>query len=756
MAAVPPRSPAPAQAALRASAALPPGSTLPQGLNARQREAVLYLDGPCLVLAGAGSGKTRVITQKMAYLLRECGYQARHVVALTFTNKAAREMNERVRTLVDPKLLRGLTVGTFHSLGLRFLREEYAGAGLKRGFSILDATDAQGIVQELLATTDRARLRAVQQTISLWKNALLDPDGAARVAQGPDEAEAVRVYRSYEATLRAYQSVDFDDLIRLPARMLAADETLRARWQARVQYLLVDEYQDTNACQYQLVRMLCGDRAMFTAVGDDDQAIYAWRGATVENLAQLARDYPSLRLIKLEQNYRSVQTILEAANRVIGHNPKTFDKTLWSELGTGEPIVVTPMDSDLAEAESIAMRLSAARFERQAQWKDFAVLYRGNHQARVMEQALRTLRIPYTISGGQSFFDKAEIRDVLAWLRLIANEDEDPAFIRAATTPRRGIGQGTLQALGAEAARRGVSLYAVAADVSEAILSAGRQREAVHQFVRLVDHFQARAARRGGAVPPLPGADVQGDLLAFDPDPPAFDADPASVAGESRPAVIGAPSAGLAGAAVGIDGLRGDDAARVLDDLLAAMNYERHLYDTLDERQAQSRWANVLELLEWLKRKADEDDMTLLELVQHVALVTMLERADDEEPDAVKLSTLHASKGLEYPHVYLIGVEEGLLPHRGGDDEGDVSEAAVAARARRIEEERRLMYVGITRAQRTLRISWCRKRRRGREDVICEPSRFIAEMGLLAEVPRPVGDTDPDRTLDRLKALLRR
>ncbi|MDY0309067.1 MAG: UvrD-helicase domain-containing protein [Castellaniella sp.] len=729
-----------------------PGSTLPQDLNARQREAVLYLDGPCLVLAGAGSGKTRVITQKMAYLLRECGYQARHVVALTFTNKAAREMSERVRTLVDPRLLRGLTVGTFHSLGLRFLREEYAGAGLKRGFSILDATDAQGIVQELLATTDRARLRAVQQTISLWKNALLDPDGAAQVAQGPDQAEAVRVYRSYEATLRAYQSVDFDDLIRLPAQMLAADASLRARWQARVQYLLVDEYQDTNACQYQLVRMLCGDRAMFTAVGDDDQAIYAWRGATVENLAQLGRDYPTLRLIKLEQNYRSVQRILEAANQVISHNPKTFDKTLWSELGAGEPIVVTPMDSDLAEAESIAMRLSAARFERQAQWKDFAVLYRGNHQARVMEQALRNLRIPYTVSGGQSFFDKAEIRDVLAWLRLIANEDEDPAFIRAVTTPRRGIGQGTLQALGAEAARRGVSLYAVAADVSEAVLPAGRQREAVQQFVRLVDHFRTRAARRGGAVPPLPDADVQGDLLAFDPDPPASGADVVSTA---HPA-DGAAPAGLAGAAVGIDGLRGDDAGRVLDDLLAAMDYERHLYDTLDERQAQSRWANVLELLDWLKRKADEDDMTLLELVQHVALVTMLERADDEEPDAVKLSTLHASKGLEYPHVYLIGVEEGLLPHRGGEDDGDVGEAADAARARRIEEERRLMYVGITRAQRTLRVSWCRKRRRGREDTISEPSRFIAEMGLQAEASHPVGDTDPARTLDRLKALLKR
>ncbi len=736
-----------------------PGSTLATGLNARQREAVLYLNGPCLVLAGAGSGKTRVITQKMAYLLRECGYQARHVVALTFTNKAAREMNERVRTLVDSRLLRGLTVGTFHSLGLRFLREEYAAVGLKRGFSILDATDAQGIIQEILVTTDRARLRAVQQTISLWKNALLDPDGAARVAAGPDEAEAVRVYRSYEATLRAYQSVDFDDLIRMPAQLLAGDESVRARWQARVQYLLVDEYQDTNTCQYQLVRMLCGDRAQFTAVGDDDQAIYAWRGATVENLAQLERDYPQLRVIKLEQNYRSVQRILQAANQVIGHNPKTFDKTLWSDLGVGEPIGVTPMDSDLIEAESIAMRLSAARFERQAQWKDFAVLYRGNHQARIMEQALRTLRIPYTVSGGQSFFDKAEIRDVLAWLRLIANEDEDPAFIRAATTPRRGIGQGTLQALGAEAARQGVSLFAVAAEVTEAVLPAARQREALRDFVRLIQHFQARAARRNGAaVLPLPTASVQGDLLAFDPDPPAASGPEPHIpdARQSVSAALGSLSSGVT---PGIDGLREDHAGRVLDDLLSAMGYERHLYDLLDERQAQTRWTNVLELVGWLKRKADEDDLTVLELVQHVALVTMLERSDDEEPDAVKLSTLHASKGLEFPHVYLIGVEEGLLPHRGGDEEGDVSDAAVAARVRRIQEERRLMYVGITRAQRTLQISWCRKRRRGREDTVCEPSRFIAEMGLLTQAPGAQAgpaDIDPDRTLSRLKSLLGR
>jgi len=674
----------------------PRGATIAQDLNSRQREAVLYLDGPCLVLAGAGSGKTRVITQKMAYLLRECGYQARNVVALTFTNKAAREMSERVRGLVDARLLRGLTVGTFHSLGLRFLREEAAAAGLKRGFSILDANDALAIVQELLATTDKARLRAVQQTISLWKNAMLTPDAAAAAARDAGEAEAARIYRSYEATLRAYQSVDFDDLIRLPALLLAADEHLRARWQARVHYLLVDEYQDTNACQYQLVRHLCGDRAMFTAVGDDDQAIYAWRGATVENLMRLAEDYPRLKVVKLEQNYRSVQRILQAANRVIGHNPKVFEKTLWSELGAGEPIRVTPMDSDLAEAESIAMRLSAARFERQAQWKDFAVLYRSNHQARVMEQALRNLRIPYTMSGGQSFFDKAEVRDVLAYLRLIANDSDDPAFIRAMTTPRRGVGQATLQALGASAARREVSLFEAGIEADETELPVGRQREAVHGFVRMIQGFQARAVGRGE-----------------------------------------------------------EGAGQVLDDLLAAIDYERHLYDLLDERQAQARWAHVLELAEWLKRKAGEEDMTLLELVQHVALVTMLERADDEEPDAVKLSTLHASKGLEYPHVYLIGVEEGLLPHRGSAEDDDGSEAAAAALAGRIQEERRLMYVGITRARRSLHVSWCRKRRRGREDLLREPSRFIQEMGLDADAPPgAVPVADPEQTLGRLKALL--
>src|SRR5690606_32293887 len=388
-----------------------------QSMNPSQREAVLYLNGPCLVLAGAGSGKTRVITQKIAYLINECGYDARGIIALTFTNKAAREMAERIQQSVEKKRLKGLTISTFHALGVRFLREEAVQAGLKPGFSILDSTDALSVIQELLATTDKGRLRTVQQQISLWKNALITPDDSEKIAQTPDEMDAARVYRSYDATLRAYQSVDFDDLIVMPATLMSTNDEVRERWQRRCRYMLLDEYQDTNVCQYQWVRSLTGLRDMFTAVGDDDQAIYAWRGATIENLAKLPQDYPALRIIKLEQNYRSVATVLDAANQVISRNPNLFGKKLWSTLGQGEPIQVVVMDNEEAEAESVGMRISASRFERNARWKDYAVLYRGNHQGRLFEQTFRELRIPYVIAGGQSFFDKAEVRDIIAYLR---------------------------------------------------------------------------------------------------------------------------------------------------------------------------------------------------------------------------------------------------------------------------------------------------------------------------------------------------
>jgi len=682
-----------------------PGS-LTAGLNPAQREAVLYLDGPCLVLAGAGSGKTRVITQKIAYLVSECGYLPRNVAALTFTNKAATEMQHRVQTVLPGKSARGLTISTFHSLGVRMLREEARHVGLKPQFSILDSDDALAIVQDLLATTDKARLRSVQHTISLWKNGLVEPDQAEREAASATELDAARVYRSYRDTLIAYQAVDFDDLIRLPARLLEENDEARERWQSRLRYLLVDEYQDTNVCQYRLVRLLTGPRAMFTAVGDDDQAIYAWRGATIENLAKLTTDYPALKVIKLEQNYRSMQRILAAANNVIERNPKLFEKKLWSDLGVGDPVAVLPMDNDEAEAESIAVRISAARFERRCEWRDFAILYRGNHQARVIEQALRTFKIPYTISGGQSFFDKAEVRDILSYLRLIANDDDDPAFIRAVTTPRRGIGQATLQALGTYAGSRQISLFSALFEQGMETVLPERQLTPLREFGRFIQRMQDRA---GHGI-----ADASSSHAA-------------------------------------------EPAAQLLDDLLAAVAYERHLYDNFDERAAQSRWQNVLDLTGWLKGKADEDGLTLMELVQHVALITMLERGEDEEPDAVKLSTLHAAKGLEFPHVYLAGVEEGLLPHQGKDDEEGDPERAAESLAARIQEERRLMYVGITRAQRTLHLSWCKRRRRAREDVVREPSRFIKEMGLEADVaPDPDAGMSPKARLGALKALLTR
>jgi len=684
-----------------APAALPP---LDAGMNPAQRDAVRYLDGPCLVLAGAGSGKTRVITQKIGYLLRDCGYAARNVAALTFTNKAAREMAERVKAIAPPNALKGLTISTFHSLGVKMLREEAKQVGLKPQFSILAADDAMGIVQNLTATTDKGHIRAVQTAISLWKNALIEPDEAERCASTESERDAARVYRSYNATLRSYQSVDFDDLIRLPARLLEADPEARERWQSRLRYLLVDEYQDTNACQYRLVQLLTGPRAMFTAVGDDDQAIYAWRGATIENLAKLTTDYPHLRVIKLEQNYRSMQRILAAANNVIAHNPKLFEKKLWSDLGVGDPIAVIPMDDEEAEAESVAMRISAARFELKADWRDFAILYRSNHQARILEQALRNLKIPYMVSGGQSFFDKAEVRDIMAYLRLIANDEDDPAFIRAITTPKRGVGQSTLEALGTYAGEREIPLFTAVFETGLEQRLQPRQLAPLREFCEFINRMQWRA-----------GA-AKGD---------------------------GAPS--------------GETASEILDDLVRAIGYERYLYDHFDERGAQTRWQTVLDLLGWLKRKAEEDKMTLMELVQHIALITMLEKSDDEDPDLVRLSTLHASKGLEYPHVFLVGAEEGLLPHLGKDEEeGDPAKAAESFEAR-VQEERRLMYVGITRARRTLNVTWCKKRKRGREDIAREPSRFIKEMGLEDD---KVADATPGLSakerLDRLKSLLKK
>ncbi|MCL6264256.1 UvrD-helicase domain-containing protein [Craterilacuibacter sp. RT1T] len=624
-------------------------------LNTPQREAIHYLDGPLLVLAGAGSGKTRVITFKIAHLIRHGGMNARNIAAITFTNKAAREMMERVSKLMTSDEVRGLTVSTFHSLGMQILRQEAPHLGYKPQFSILDSYDAGKIISDILKSTAKDEVRKVQSQISLWKNDFRTPDEMITEAANDWEMVCARVYLSYQATLTAYQAMDFDDLIRLPVELFRHHPEVLAKWQAKLRYLLLDEYQDTNTCQYQMVKLLTGARGMFTAVGDDDQSIYAWRGANMENLRLLQTDFPKLKIIKLEQNYRSSVRILRAANSVISNNPKLFEKQLWSELGLGEPIHVVQCKDEESEAEIVVQRLLAHKFEHRTEFKDYAILYRGNYQARIFEQALRNQKVPYQMSGGQSFFDKPEIKDVLSYMRLITNPNDDPAFIRALTTPKRGVGAATLEKLGAWAGQRHNSLFAAAQETGFQQQVQAAQLAPLEQFCHFINTLQYRATR--------------------------------------------------------------EDAGPLVMEMLGAIGYEVWLFDSEDSpRIAETKWKNVLELVAWLAKKGEADGKNLIELSQTIALITMLEGRDEGDVDAVKMSTLHASKGLEYPHVFLVGCEEGILPHSESVDNGMV------------EEERRLMYVGITRAQRSLTLSYCVKRKRAGDWQFVDPSRFIDEI----------------------------
>ena len=678
------------------------------GLNNAQLEAVNYVSGPCLVLAGAGSGKTRVITHKIGRLI-EAGLEPKRIAAITFTNKAAAEMRERAKDLIG-KAAKDVTVCTFHALGVRIMREDGHVLGLKPQFSIMDADDVTSILKDCGGTTDAATARQWQWTISLWKNMGLNAEQAA--AQAPDDNARViaRIMALYEERLTAYQSVDFDDLIGMPLKLLADYPEVRERWQAKMGHVLVDEYQDTNATQYEVLKHLVGERARFTAVGDDDQSIYGWRGATLDNLKRLPQDFPNLKVIKLEQNYRSTSAILRAANNVIGPNPKLFPKTLFSELGEGEPVRVVDADNEEHEAERVVARIQSIRAGASTEstphreFKDFAILYRANHMAKPFEQALRRAQIPYKVSGGQSFFDKAEIKDLCAWFRLWINNDDDPAFLRAITSPKRGIGHQTLAQLGTFATKYKVSLFEAlfASSLPSAVSS--RALHGLHEFGRYINDLEHRARHTAGK----------------------------------------------------------EDAMRFLTDWLKDIGYEKHLYDGEDnEKVANARWTNVLEFCDWMAGRCggEIEDATgaqaterksLLEVAQTVSLISTLNEREEEQ-NVVTLSTLHASKGLEWPHVMLVGVNEGLLPFKLGDDanpsgrsDGPMSEGIL----QRLQEERRLMYVGITRAQRSLAVSWTKRRKKGRETVAALPSRFIAEMRLDEKTTQE----DPREKLKALRA----
>ena len=716
------------------------------GLNIAQQEAVNYMHGPCLVLAGAGSGKTRVITHKIGRLI-QTGLEPKRIAAITFTNKAASEMRERAKSLIG-KAAKDVVICTFHALGVRMMRQDGEALGLKPTFSILDTDDVTSILKDAGGSTDAATARAWQWTISRWKNQGLN--AALAEAQAKDDSERItaRIMARYEERLTAYQSVDFDDLISLPLKLLQNHEHARQKWQALAGHVLVDEYQDTNATQYEFLKLLAGGNAAkgarFTVVGDDDQSIYGWRGATLDNLKKLPVDFPTLKVIKLEQNYRSTGAILRAANNVIGPNPKLFPKNLWSDLGEGEPVRVVDADSEEHEAERTVARIQSLRGGTEAtaiangnciaagaatgqykEFRDFAVLYRANHQAKTFEKALRKAQIPYKVSGGTSFFDRAEIKDLCGWFRLWINNNDDPAFLRAVTTPKRGIGHQTLGTLGVFSGQYKVSLFEALFSSSLGSVLGSKAVGSLHEFGRYVNDLEFRARHTVGA----------------------------------------------------------EAAKTFLLDWLKEIGYEKHLYDGEEsEKLAAARWSNVMDFCDWMSARCGGqiDDAagvstvnevkSLLDVAQTVSLLsTISEREQDQ--NVVTLSTLHAAKGLEWPHVMLVGVTEGMLPFKLGDeatptghadgqskesshdhgqskessrDHGSMSESILE----RLQEERRLMYVGITRAQRSLAVSWTRKRKKGREMIAALPSRFIAEMGLDKTTVRE----DPREKLKALRA----
>ena len=632
-------------------------------LNPQQQQAVEYVSGPCLVLAGAGSGKTRVIINKIAHLIGKCGYLPKQIAAVTFTNKAAREMKERVAQSIGKESSKGLIVSTFHTLGFDIIKREYKHLGFKANMTLFDEHDQMALLKELTADLlqeDKELLRTLIDRISNWKNDLCSPQQAIALARDKQEQTFAHCYDRYNKQLRAYNALDFDDLIMLPTLLFKQNEEVRSKWQEKIRYLLVDEYQDTNTSQYELIKLLVGDRARFTVVGDDDQSIYSWRGARPQNMVRLRDDFPALRVIKLEQNYRSSQRILHCANILIDNNDHVFDKKLFSNLGEGEKLQIIEAKNEEHEAERVVGELIAHRFIAKTHYRDYAILYRGNHQSRLLEKILMQNRIPYKISGGTSFFSRAEIKDMMAYLRLVVNQDDDAAFLRIVNTPKREIGTATLEKLGSLAQEKHVSLFEAIFDFELIQRVTPKAYDALQKFARWI-------------------VELNDEIQRSEPE-------------------------------------------RAVRSMLTSLHYEEYLYEyATSPKAAEMQSKNVATLFDWVADmlKGDEfnEPMNLNQIVTRLTLRDMLERGEEEDDsDQVQLMTLHASKGLEFPYVFLIGMEEGILPHQTSIDEDNV------------EEERRLAYVGITRAQQNLWFSLCKERRQFGELIRPEPSRFLLEL----------------------------
>ena len=666
-------------------------------LNPRQLAAVRYIGTPLLVLAGAGSGKTSVITQKIAYLINECEYKPQHIAAVTFTNKAAREMKERVTQLMRGTPSKGLTISTFHTLGLNIIRRQAAQLGLKQSFSIFDEHDCASLLKDLLIRDlegDDDKLKPFTSTISRWKNDMISPEQALATAATPEDLLAAKLYEGYQRSLRAFNAVDFDDLILLPVQLFQQNPEVLQKWQRHIRYLLVDEYQDTNTMQYLLVKLLTGDRGCLTVVGDDDQSIYSWRGARPENMHQLQVDYPDLNIVKLEQNYRSTNTILSAANALIANNPHVFEKALWSDYGKGDPIRVVVCPNEEAEVERIATEILMMVVQRKLHFKDFAVLYRGNHQARLLEVQLQAHQVPYQLTGGTSFFARVEIKDLMAYLRLLINPDDDNAFLRCINTPRRKIGPSILEGLGHYATRAGVSMLGACTHLGLGEHLNESQVEKLREFGEWMDRKRELCERGSGV--------------------------------------------------------------EVVRELIEDIDYEAWLqHNSPTPNAAERAMGNVEVLLGSLEKslqraREDAEDATLEIAINKLILRDLLEQQEEaEETNKVQLLTLHAAKGLEFPVVFIMGMEEDLLPHRNSVD------------ADTVEEERRLAYVGITRARHQLTFTLARTRKQYGEQSETTPSRFLDELpedlleweGRLVDQTPEKAEAKGKEALSRLKSL---
>ena len=648
-------------------------SDLKNELNPEQYDAVMTTDGAILIIAGAGSGKTRVITFRIAHML-DIGIPQSQILALTFTNKAAREMETRIKELTGKKL-QNLTISTFHAFGVRILRQDIDKLGWRDNFSIYDETDRNSLIKE----TGR-ELHYSPDALDIYKIGILFSDIKTGRKHWNAENEIYRqLYEGYQEGLRLFNAVDFDDLITLPIKLFRENPDVLSRYRERYKYIMVDEFQDTSHQQYELMRLLADKNV--AVVGDDDQSIYSWRGADYQNIINFEKDFPGMKEIRLEQNYRSTETILAAANGVISHNTNRKDKTLWSGNGSGKPIEIYMPENETAEAQFIVESIRTICVQEKRKYDDFCILMRANTQSRPLEEEFLQENIPYEMSGGTSFFQRKEIKDIISYLRVIANHDDDVNLLRIINTPRRGIGRATIERLNEVANGLEMSLW----EAINAVLEASEEesklaentREDLRTFVTLIENNKTMLSGRG--------------------------------------------------------------LAKKVRALVEEIRYFDHLIteNPKSEKAARFKYLNIESLInsmEQWENNPDTEDASLYSYLNRITLLSRDDMDDEENNGKVNLMTIHASKGLEFPVVFIAGAEEGLIPHQRAVDEG--GDAAV-------EEERRLFYVAITRARDKLLISSCQNRRRMQSTVPCEPSRFLDEIPPnLVEYHEPSAELD--------------